>query len=383
MKMHFEPRLAQRTPLARRALLGAAFASSAAATGFATPDATEPPPSLRDAAARADLLFGSDSDVDIRAAPEAYGELFVRHCNLLAPQLSWAIVAPQRYGSDPVREDPNIAFARTHGLRLTGGHLLWHENLPAWFDQLQSKADAIEAMRRHILSMTGQYGGMTYTWNVVNEAIEPKDGRSDGLRRTPLLELLGPDYIELAFRTARDAAPQAVLIYNDYGFEPNFPGYRRRRAALLRLLDRWRAAKVPIDAVGLQSHLILDGSRFDAVSYRSFLRDIADRGFALVISELDVLDLAPATDIAAIDADVAARYSEFLATALDEPAVVALVTWGLSDRYTWLTQQRDRHFARRDGLPNRPLPFDASYRPKPAFYAVLSALQHAPPRRPL
>ena len=383
MKTHSEAQLAKRVPLARRALLGAALACSGVATGITAPATTEPIPSLREAAARADLLFGSDSDIDIRSAPEAYSDLFVRHCNLLAPQLSWSTVAPQRYGADPAREDPNIAFARAHGLRLTGAHLLWHENLPAWFSQLQSPADAVEAMQRHILSMTDRYGAMTYTWNVVNEAIEPKDRRSDGLRRTPLLQLLGPDYIELAFHTAREAMPNAVLIYNDYGFEPNFPGYQKRRAALLRLLDHWRAAQVPIDAVGLQSHLILDGARFDAESYRSFLREIADRGLAIVISELDVLDLAPATDIAAIDAGVAARYSEFLTTALDEPAVVALVTWGLSDRYTWLTQRRDRHFARWDGLPNRPLPFDASYQPKPVFYAILSALQHAPPRRPL
>ena len=366
---------------ARRSFLQAAIGGAVFGAASNAPARVEPLPSLREAAARADLLFGSDSDVEITKAPKPYADLFIQNCDLLAPQLSWSMVAPSQHGPDPFRQDPNIAFAQAHRLRLTGAHLLWHENIPPWFARLKYRSEAVQAVKRHIVSMTARYRPIVYSWNVVNEAIEPGDGRSDGMRRSPFLTLLGDDYIATSFQMAREAAPDAMLVYNDYGFESRRRGSEARRTALLKLLDRLQNARVPIDAVGLQSHLKLDGSRMDAVAYRAFLRDISGRGLAIIISELDVLDLGHASDIAELDANVGACYSEFLGTALDEPAVAAVVTWGLCDRYTWLTPSRDRHYARRDGLPNRPLPFDIHFQPKPAFYAVLSALQHAPPRR--
>jgi endo-1,4-beta-xylanase len=67
--------------------------------------------------------------------------------------------------------------------------------------------------------------------------------------------------------------------------------------------------------------------------------------------------------------------------ALDERAVAALVTWGLVDPYSWLNHTTYfPQFVRADGLPQRPLLFDAEFRPKPAFDAVLHALQQAPGR---
>ena len=66
--------------------------------------------------------------------------------------------------------------------------------------------------------------------------------------------------------------------------------------------------------------------------------------------------------------------------ALAEPAVKSLVLWGLSDRYTWLTPELGADFARADGRPARPSPFDANFNAKPAFFAILDALANAPER---
>lgn len=54
-------------------------------------------------------------------------------------------------------------------------------------------------MLNHIKTVVGRYAGKIHFWTVVNEAVEPSDGRSDGLRNTPWLRLLGPDYIDMAF----------------------------------------------------------------------------------------------------------------------------------------------------------------------------------------
>jgi endo-1,4-beta-xylanase len=54
---------------------------------------------------------------------------------------------------------------------------------------------------------------------------------------------------------------------------------------------------------------------------------------------------------------------------LGDPAVRAMLTWGISDHYTWL----DHEESRADGKPERPLPFDAEGRAKPAFFAMRGA----------
>ena len=337
-------------------------------------------PTLKEAAAAAGLRFGSSSDIDIARAPTAYATLFAAQCGLFAPQLGWGSIAPRPDAVEPAWEDPNVDFARVHGMTLTGAHLLWHENSPGWFADLPAGAAAQQAVDRHIRQTAGHYAGRVFSWNVVNEAIDTRNGTSDGLRRSIYLQKLGPDFIARAFASARVADPRALLVYNDYGVETAGRLETARRDALLRLLDRVQRS-APIDGVGLQSHLSLGGARFDAAAYRRLLRDIAARGLVILITELDVLDSVADADVERRDAEVAAHYRAFLSVVMDEPAVASLVTWGLSDRYTWLTRERGASFGRADGRPTRPLPFDADLQPKPAYYALLEAFRAAPRRR--
>ena len=62
---------------------------------------------------------------------------------------------------------------------------------------------------------------------------------------------------------------------------------------------------------------------------------------------------------------------------LDEPAVKAVLTFGLADRYTWLNEDRPRH----DGHHRRPLPFGRHLRPKPAHDHARPGPRPPPPRR--
>ena len=328
----------------------------------------------------AGLRFGSTSDVDIRSAPTAYATIFAQQCELLAPNLGWHRVAPQPGASRPAWEDPNVGFARLHAMKLTGAHFLWHKALPGYFTQAAAGRPSQDMARAHIRMMSRYYAGRVFSWNVVNEAIDTEAGDKDGMRQSPLLAKLGPGYIAEAFHVAHEADPYCLLAYNDTQFEMATRYHDARRAALLRLLDRLVHEGAPIGAVGLQTHLRLDGTRFDQTLYRNFLRDIAARGVRILITELDVFDIGVPGTAADRDAAVASMYRNALSVILDEPAVASVVTWGLSDRYTWLAPESDPTYVRADGEPARPLPFDSAFRPKSAFTTIVDAFHSAPPR---
>jgi endo-1,4-beta-xylanase len=361
--------------------LGVAALSSVAPRWCFGLDAGEAQPTLREAAAHAGLVYGSCSDEQFRHQPEAYQALFLRQCALYAGILAWKHIAP-----DPTHEndsfDPNVAVALDAGLRLTGAHLLWYEQTPAWLETLP-REQAQAAAAAHINRIAGFYRGKCFSWNVVNEAINPREHADDGLRvNCPLLRSLGPDFFETAFREARVADPAALLLYNDYDLELDTPDQEARRTALFHLLDRLQKEQIPIDGVGLQSHLkFAHLGDFNEKKYRGFLHDLAQRGLKIAITELDVDDRGAPPAPAERDRAVADVYARFLNVALDETAVIALVTWGLCDPYSWLNHPASfPQFVRPDGQPQQPLLFDAAFHPKPAYDAVLRALQQAPKR---
>ena len=328
-------------------------------------------------AAAAGMRYGSASDTIIATAPAPYTAAFARHCDLLAPNMGWHRAAPQPNATRPAWEDPNIAFARSHGMRLTGGHLLWHKALPPYLLAAEAGKPARDLAAAHIAMMVRHYRGQAWSWNVVNEAIDTAPGASGGLRPSALLSKLGPRFITEAFQAARAADPDCILAYNDTQFEMDTPYHDARRGALLRLLDRLGREGAPIGAVGLQTHLRLDGKRFEFGAYRRFLSDIASRGLRILITELDVFDIGIAGTVAERDGAVAALYRDVLAVITDEPSVASVVTWGLSDRYSWLTPETDPSYVRRDGAPARPLPLDDAFQPKPAFAAIEAAFRRA------
>jgi endo-1,4-beta-xylanase len=150
---------------------------------------------------------------------------------------------------------------------------------------------------------------------------------------------------------------------------------------MLKVLDHLLEARVPVHALGVQAHLKAGrfAAGFDAKAYRRFLSQVADRGLAILITELDVLDDGLPADPEARDRGVADTFRRYLDAALAEPAVTTLMTFGLSDRYTWLEEDFPRH----DGAPRRPLPFDEKLRPKPTYHVLERALGAARLRRPL
>jgi endo-1,4-beta-xylanase len=336
--------------------------------------------SLKDHAAARGLLTGCAVSADLFRNDETFRNLLAEQYSILVPEncLKWNWLRPtaESYSFDDA--DRLVAFAEAHGMKMRGHNFVWHEALPSWFAGTVNKDNAEKFLVDHIRTVGGRYKGKIHSWDVVNEAIWIQDGRADGLRTTSAwFEMLGPEYIDLAFRTARETDPSALLTYNDYGIEYDNEEEGKKRAAVLGLLRRMKQDNVPINALGIQSHIHAASKDGFSKGVRELTRGAKALGLQVFITEMDVKDDGVATnDVAERDKIVAEVYRNYLNAALDGPAVKAVLTWGVTDKSTWLNNGTKFRKEHPDRL-QRPLPFDPDYAPAPAFFAMRESFDKA------
>jgi endo-1,4-beta-xylanase len=327
---------------------------------------------LRSRAAARGMLFGAAAAWPVLRDDPEYASHFAAECGILVPEnvLKMGPVhpEPERYNFAPA--DFMAEFCAKNRMEMRGHTLVWHSQPWPWLKTAVNQQNTRQHLEDHIRTVAGRYKGRMHSWDVVNEAVLPTDGREDGLRKTAWLEMLGPDYIEMAFRAAQEADPNAMLCYNDFGVDYDTPEQEAKRAALLKLLRRLLERKAPLHAFGMQAHLNSANQKsINAETLRRFFGEIAGLGLKILITELDVIDRSLPDDIDERDKGIAAVYESYLTAALREPAVTAVLTWGLTDRYTWLASRNRRQ----SGTPLRVLPLDREYRRKPAWRAMARA----------
>jgi endo-1,4-beta-xylanase len=334
---------------------------------------------LKERAADRGLLYGAANGYTALSSDPIFAASLIRECDVLVADndFLWYMTHPTPDTFQFDQADWVAQFAENHGLKLGATHLIWHRGMPDWVQKITVQ-NAEQVLINHIRTVAERYRGRMYYWTAVNEAIEPSHGQVDGLRNTPFFQFLGPDYIELTFRVARQADPDTLLLYNDYGLELNNPDHESRQTAVLKLLERLTAKNVPIDGVGLQSHLAAvdrTGENFNFEKLRRFLADIASMGLKIFVTEMTVSDRRLPSDISVRDRIVAEIYEDYLAAVLTEPAVEAVVTWGLSDKYA--LSEEEIEAARAAGYSLRSLPLDAEMNRKLAWNAIARAFDRS------
>lgn len=249
--------------------------------------------------------------------------------------------------------DATVAWAQARGLTVRGHTLVWHDSVPAWVYQLRTPQEMQAALKNHITSVVTHFGPKVMMWDVVNEAVS--DALGHPLRANSPFALAGPDYIGQAFRWAHAANPAAQLYYNDYGAE----GLNGKSDAIYALVRGLKARGVPISGVGFQAHLDANFSVKDAGMLEN-LRRFRDLGLDVQLTEVDVT--LPAGGATPANLARQAQVYRDLMTACLSVKCSAFLMWGVNDPSSW-----------RAG--GQPLLFDADYAHKPAYGAVLSALQ--------
>jgi endo-1,4-beta-xylanase len=339
-----------------------------AALGAASVWGSEPAlVSLRELAAGKNLLVGSAVSFSELQRPD-FTRLLAQQASIVVSEndMKWERIHPEPDRFDYSHADALLSFSKEHEQRLRGHNLCWHQQLPPWFKQFATPRNAVDVLQHHIAEVAGHFAGQIHSWDVVNEAVQVDDGRPDGLRNSPWLRLIGPQYIELAFRAASKADGHALLTYNDYDIEQEGPKYEAKRQAVLQLLTNLRSRGVPIHALGLQSHLRATGKAPNWTELHNFLNKVERLGLQVFVTELDVNDADLPGDIADRDRIIGELYGDYLKNVLQHPSITAVLTWGLTDKDTWLNSFTPR----KDKLRQRPLPFDEDLKPAPAFYAM-------------
>jgi endo-1,4-beta-xylanase len=363
----------------RRDFLTAFGATTIAGWASLKADAQIAAAPLKRLAERKGLMFGSSLALKYFGQSPAYEQLFVSQCDIATPELhmKWDSLSRQPGEYDFNNADELVAFCAGKRIKVRGHTLVWHDSIPVWVRGMLTPLTAQSIMLEHIQKVAGHFAGELYSWDVVNEALDPGSQRPDGLRNSPWLQNIGTDYIEKAFRATAAADPKALLIWNENYLEVSNGFGNAKRKSMLSQIDGLLARGVPIHGVGLEAHLRADqGDVLGDATYEAFLDELAQRGMKIFITELDIQDTTLPADVGARDKSIAALYKKFLTATLRQKAVKGVIAWGLSDSFTWLSGYRPRN----DGLPVRPLAFDASSQPKPAYYALAEVLENAPQR---
>ena len=305
-----------------------------------------------------------------------------RECDMVVEEyeLTRGTTEPKPGQYDFSGADQIIAFAQQHGMLARGHALVWYAAQPPWLEPALQAADQAERqtlMTSYIDTAMRRYAGKIDEWDVVNEAIEPNDGRADGIRAKSMwMQALGEEYIDIAFHRAREIDPRPLRFLTDFGLEQDSPRCERRRTAMLKLLDRLMARKVPVDAIGIQGHLKPYKEGFSQTVFARFLDQLRGYGLVLSITEFDVADKGGPPNPDKRDKEVASFAKAFLDVALDNPAMRSVLCWGLSDRYSWLSNFKDYKWP--DGQLSRGLPLDSGMHRKPMWDAIAAAFDAAP-----
>lgn len=341
----------------------------------ASPKAPESP-GLHAHARRKGLFFGSAVSNITLTEDSAAMDQVRNECGILVSEnaFKWSDLHPKDKSYDFTAADALMDFASHHGMAMRGHTLVWHESNPDWLTATLNRANAERILRDHIHTVAGRYAGRLVHWDVVNEPLQEDDHQPRALRDTLWLRTLGPAYLDIAFHAAAAADPKALLVLNENNTEYGLNWQLRKRGALLDLLADLVHRKVPVHAVGIQAHLDAAELAIDPTGLHRFIASIASLGLKVIITELDVRDQRLPANIPARDATVASHARAWLDAVLPHPAVLGLLTWGLSDRTTWLNDK----FPRADGLPQRPLPLDLDLHRKKLWTAIAGALDATP-----
>lgn len=332
-----------------------------------TTGGTQPPLSVVDTILYKMLPFpmGAAVSVNLMKNNTKYNSVVTKEYNSITAEnaMKFDALHPAENTFSWADADYLVNYAQTNNKRIHGHTLNWYNAVPSWVTNFVGDSTAWEnLLKTHIQTVVTHFKGKVTSWDVVNEAFSD-DGT---IRNTIWVQKLGPDYVARCFQYARQADPDAVLCYNDYGHEYS----SAKRNAISNMIASFKTRGIPIDCIGLQFHMTYTQS--DA-NISAAINSAAATGLNVHISELDVrLNDAKVQGFIltpALSAQQAARY-KYVAKAYNAiPASqqFGITTWNVGDADSWIPAWL--------GAPDYPLPFDKNYLRKDAYRGIIEGVK--------
>ena len=225
---------------------------------------------------------------EVEGNQESHWDVITKNFNWVVAEncMKCEVIHPQEGVYDFTLADKFVDKAKAAGLKVQGHCLIWHSQCAPWFHfdkdgKLVSREELKKRMREHIYTIVSHFKGRIDAWDVCNECFE-----DDGSPRKSLFwQILGTDYIPLAFQYAHEADPNVQLFYNDYSM--NKPTKVEGVANFFRPLIK---QGLPITAIGMQGHMILEDNTDNRLikQYEHSIETIASLGIPTFFSELDI-----------------------------------------------------------------------------------------------
>ncbi|QRV76961.1 endo-beta-1,4-xylanase [Ceratobasidium sp. AG-Ba] len=261
----------------------------------------------------------------------------------------WGTIQPSGYfnygGFDTM-----VNFAQSNGKII----LVWHSQLPSWVSSIGDASTLTSVIQNHIATIGSRYRGKIYAWDVVNEIFN-EDG---SLRSSIFSRLLGDRFVDVAFKAARAADSNAKLYINDY----NLDSVNTKVNSLVNFVNQKKAAGVPIDGVGTETHLSAGG----AGGVQAALQKLASTGCDVAITQLDIAGAASNNAFLGFfegadckNLHLGNDYTTVVKACLNTPKCVGITISGICDD-SWRSTSS--------------LLFDSNCQRKTAYNAIISTL---------
>lgn len=316
--------------------------------------------SLSHEAHKLGIRIGSAVSSSALSIDTTYAQFLGEQFSAITPEneMKWAFVEPQQGVFNFGPADNEVLFAHQYGQLVRGHNLVWHSQLPSWLLRGSFTNEQLaDLLKHHIFAEAGHFRGKIWQWDAVNEPFN-EDGT---LRPSIWFNALGPNYIADALVWTHLADPHAKLYLND----SNIEGLGPKSDAMYALVKNLLAAHVPIDGVGFETHLALQFGLPPMIQQN--LQRFADLGLEVSITEMDVRMVLPATpDSLARQASV---YAQLMQDCIAVRNCVDFTVWEYTDKYSWIPG-----FFTGQGSADI---YDENFNPKPAYAALLDALENA------
>ena len=314
-------------------------------------------PSPRKIADKQGLTFGVAVQTGDIYNPNSV-EFIKRHFNLIVPTdtTKWVNIHPKRAFWNWADTDAMVAFAEKNGMKMKAHCFLWQDQNAPYVHSAKTREEAIELLTEQITGVMTRYKGKIVEYDVANEVLN-EDGT---IRDTIWYRLIGSDFLDIAFKAAREADPSAKLVLVDYNTE--YAG-TAKGDAMYEIVKGLKSRGVPIDGVAHQLHCIAEVP-FDEEALRKNVKRYNELGVYSSFSEVDVRIKMP------VDGDDEARqcdiYARLMTVARTEPGAKSIILWGYTDKTSWIP----RAFS---GYGSATI-LDKDMQPKAAYKALMAAL---------